>query len=394
MRLQILVVVLLCLKAAPALAITAATAVTMDLERQPIRIQRLERGALSFFDSSRRLRVEPIDQFVQLLIQAPAGDADGTIEDPQPQAPSAAVVLIDGQRLVGSIEGTADDGQTLRFEHEALGRIEVSLEAVHAFWPPGSTPFELDSAGAIGKDQVVLVNEDRLEGFVTGVDVDQVRVLVDGGATIDVPMDRITMVRLANPIEALAGAADRVDLADGSRVHASQLTIAKDRLELAAALRGGSEAGTVSMDLIQVKRIELARSGWRLVDLVQLPRRVAGGGAVFGAPMPPRVWRNDLWLHAPIRMQIDMPPGAHRFAAEAQIDAGGGASGWADFVVTISVDGRPQGSWHLHANDPAAPINVPVSGDVMTIELDPGVNGPVMDRLWLRHAMVLAQGGG
>ena len=60
-------------------------------------------------------------------------------------------------------------------------------------------------------------------------------------------------------------------------------------------------------------------------------------------------------------------------------------------LVRVTVDGRDAGSCHITAKRPAVPVNLSVVGSVLTIRLDPGVNGPIMDRLRLVEPVVLVR---
>ena len=381
-----------------AAAVQSATAVGLDLRRQSIRIHRLADGTLRYFDASRQLRVEPIDQFVQLLIDRPDTDPPPQTE----QTPTASVLLIDGQRLVGTWVGAADNGESLQLRHAALGRIRIQLDRVKRFDPPGRAAdylsgrhrgAELVTPGPGAADQVALINGDVLEGFVAAIHTSAVSVNLAGGdEPIDVPLERVQSIRIANESQTDGPALDRVSLRDGSIVHASDLRIESDeQLTFSRVTVGKSDHGDVTLDLSSVARIDLGRSGLRLVDLHRLPRQVVAGGEVFGVPMPPRVKDGTLWMHAPVKVRFDLPAGAVRFAARAVLDAQGSddASSWSDLIVKVAVGGNAHPPIHLHAAEPGADLSVATEGGILTIELDPALYGPVMDRILLRQAVVL-----
>ncbi len=376
--------------APPVAAVQSATAVGLDLRRQPIRIHRLADDKLRFFDGSRQLRVKPIDQFVQLLIDAPEDQAAA-----QADRGGAALSLTDGQRLVGTWFGADEDGQTLRLRHPALGPIGVQLERVRRFVPPGhdatANGFASEPAGV---DWVQLVNGDVLEGFVASIHTSHVRIELAGGAEpIDVPLERVRSVSLANDEKPELAAVDRLVLRDGSRVHASQLRIESgDQLTFTRVEGNELKSAAVTIDLSRVARIDLGSSGQRLVDLHELPLRVVAGGEVFGVPMPPRVIDGGFWLHAPVTVRFELPAGAVRFAAQADLEAGDGGdrpSSWSDLIVKVAVDGKTEARVHLHAGAPRAALTGAAEGKILTIELEPGTYGPVMDRVLLRQAVVL-----
>jgi hypothetical protein len=66
--------------------------------------------------------------------------------------------------------------------------------------------------------------------------------------------------------------------------------------------------------------------------------------------------------------------------------------GWSDFVVRVTAGDAAQ-DCRITREQPSGRINLPFGGTAtrLTIELDAGVNGPVMDRLRLRDAVVLIE---
>ena len=367
----------------PSAAVTAATAVTADLDRRAVRIQRLEDGTISYFDGARRLRVEPVEQFVQLLI-------DGSANRNPTSATRALVQLADGQRLIGGWAG--GDGQTVHLDHEVLGRLALPLETIRLLVPrqrPQDLAARLQEP-RFSLDRLVLVNGDVLEGLLAAVGPGSVSFELPGEAgTVALSLERVAAVHLANPGPQTQRVWDLVELIDGTRVWASALQIASDRLTFAAALADRA-APAVSVDLAQVERINFARHGMHLIDLAALEPELVAGGQVFGVPMGPRQVAGGLWLHAPVTVRFALPPGVRRFAALATVTGGGpGHSPWTDFLLTVQVDGRKSEPIRLTAASHRALINVPAQGRYLKLKLDPGTNGPVMDRLLLRDAVLL-----
>ena len=375
--------------ACPAAAVQSATAVGLDLHERPIRIHRLVDGALRFFDDSRQLCIEPIGRFVQLRIDAPDEDHASRIEKG-----AAELSLIDGQRIVGAWLGADEDGQVLRFRHAVLGPINVPLDRIRYFVPSGrATPTGGSVSELAAVDQVRLVNGDVLEGFVASVHTSLVRMRLAGGAEpVDLPFARVRSVRLANDAQPQPTAVDRLILRDGSCVYVSRLRIESDN-QLTFSRADGSEPRPpdTSIDLSRVSQIDLGRSGLQLVDLLELPRRVVAGGEVFGVPMPPRVLDEALWLHAPVTVRFDLPAAAVRFAVQVEIQTGrdDDMSPWSDLIVHVAVDGKAQAHTRLHAGVPSVALGGSAEGRSLTIELDPGLYGPVMDRILLRRAAIL-----
>jgi hypothetical protein len=148
------------------------------------------------------------------------------------------------------------------------------------------------------------------------------------------------------------------------------------------------------LPLEQVQRVDLTAGGYRLVDLTQLPREVVDGGETFGFAKPPRLSAGDLMLHAPVRLAIALPEGAVRFAATAVLDLTGVPADrhdWASSQLTVQdaeqVPLAP--AQQIDAAHPTARFNLPVSAGRLILDLDPSVNGPILDRVRLTDAVIL-----
>ncbi|MEE9211046.1 MAG: hypothetical protein V3U29_00145 [Phycisphaeraceae bacterium] len=378
-----------------AIATTPAVLIGADLEPQRISVQSLRDGVLHYFDADRNLRSEPIDRFLQLRqINNGAQQRGRDAGEPTP----SVIELIDGQRLVGKLTGADDAGQTLYWSHPLLGEVRVRLKDTAALLLDGS----LGPVAAAAADVVLLTNGDRLEGFVVTIHSDALRFQPPGGAgpALDLPMSRVGAVILANP---LTPPRDRstdthmVHLTDGSRLLARNIEIARDRLTMRTMLH--TDAPESGIELAHIRRIDVASADSRLVDLADRPYEVVAGGEVFTLPMPPRTVGSAIWMHAPVTVRYQLPPGTTRFAANAHLadDVHDPARSVVPgrFIVRLYVDGAPAGRYEIGGDQPGkgrpVRINLPVKpgSSGLTIELDPAAGGPVLDRLVLRNAVLL-----
>lgn len=373
-------------------AATTATLVGTDLGEQAITIQSLRDGVLSYFGEDRTFQTRPLGEFLQLrdvtaTEQTPRADVDAT---------SLMVVeMIDGQRLIGQwMTDRSADGEMLHWRHGSMGEAIVPLEKVRRVCRVEALSRKRQDVGgeSSGGDRVVLVNGDVLNGFVTAVTPTGIAIQPAGqDAASPVPLDRIVSIDLVNPMRVEHGKAHLVWLVDGSRVAARDVTMDDDRLKLEGTLFGESASPAVAVH--QVSRIDIANPRSAMVDLADQPLAIVAGGEVFGLPWPPRVGDRGIDMHAPITVTWELPPGVRRFAATAELAVEAGAPRaaiqWADFVATFSVDGREVASHRLNAGQTGVRINVPVDGVKLEVKLAAGVNGPVMDRLRLRHAVLL-----
>ena len=371
---------------APASAMIEAELLGPGLEPEPVRVRGLYDGTLHYFDGQRRLQRRAVDEFVSLRRIAGRSSTDAW----QRLQASGGMMLSDGQRLSGRWVGASEDGQSLLWEHAQLGELQVPVDRIAQLWHGQAGWAPLDAPPA--EDVVVLSNGDELRGFIESVDDMGVTMqMARRNEPVHLPAARMARVVFANPRGAPAEGLHEVHLVDGSRVLASGLQWSEDgSLEARFALAGGSTPRQVAGH--ELVRVDFTAAGHRLVALHELPRRVVAGGEVFGLPVPPHVVGAALHLRAPVTVRFELPENATRFAGEAQLATGPDAprelADWADFDLLVR-SGDAQQRWHLHRQQPHAEVNVSLSGRSLEIELEPGVNGPIMDRLRLIEAYVL-----
>ncbi len=388
-RLAVLTLVSVVMFNTVARAITPATLVGEDLQAQAVNLQGAREGQLLYFGEDRVLRTEPLDRFLQIR------DLPGA-ETVSPGPDSSTIVLSDGQRFAGQWLGVSSDGRTIQWRHPLLGDLTLALDRVRTI--SFRSPLEPGPGVAPAADLVQLVNGDRLEGFVTDLTADGVAFAPDGAAAGDppvlLPFDRLAVIRLANPDAPPTKSAHHLVLNDGSRLAGENLTIAGKTVAMTLTVpRSDGAAASVDIPLAFVSRIDLASPRGRLADLGEATMTVTGGGTVFGVAMPPAMSDVGLRLHAPVTLRLNLPPGSARFAAQAVLDlqAGADARRWADLDLIVRDSRRVLLRQRLHAGEPTAVINIPLTEPELIIELDPGLNGPVMDRLLLLKPTLFIQ---
>ncbi len=381
------------LAAGAATAITPATLVGPSLEPQSVSVSTLRDGVLVYFDSDRQLQRQPIERFV-LLRPTPA-KAEPVAES------TATLILVDGQRLAGRFAGQADDGAAVRWESDVLGRVSVSLEdlaELHRAVPADSAagePWPRD-----GRDRLLLVNGDRLAGFISAATDDGLLMMPEGASdTVAIPFDRLARVVLANPTRTPPRELHTVAFAGGTILSVAELRIEDDRLGFDTLLRPPARATTPLhwQPLIEVAQIDFTGSGYRVVNLLERPWRIEESAEVFGLTIPPRLVDDGraMRLHAPARVVFDLPADATRVSARGELavdeDVPAVMAEWADFEVILRWGGEGERRFRINARQHEARINVAVEGEVLRVELDPALNGPVLDRLRLSEAMVLTR---
>lgn len=386
-------------------AATSAVLVDRDLKPQPVRLQGVADGWISYFDADRRLQVEPIEQFVLMRQirtspepvdpQTTSTDRDDSSDRSDEQDGQVGVIeLIDGQRLTGRWIGGDASGEKLIWHHALLGEVMLDLEQIAGIVPHGRLPKQYNTTAQPSDDRVVLANGDTLDGFVSRIDSEGLVFVPNGDdRSLVLPVDRLQSIIMAN------GGVNRyqpdrclVWLADGSRLETRTIEMTADHASLEPVLISATPIRTVPVH--SINRIDLAVADGYLVDLVDLPMRVTAGGSSLGLPLPPRLADSSVWMHAPVTVVYELPNQATRFSATAMVaseQAPSFARAWTDFEVIIRAANQVASSHRLTDRKRKVAINTRLLGRQLAIELIPGNNGPIMDRMMLHNALVLVR---
>ncbi len=381
-------------------AVTPATLIDLELQPHRVHLHSIAQGQISYFDSNRQLHAQPISRFVQLRTTRPSDrdplnpDQTATAEEsgPDPHDRLGRVELTDGQQIHGQWAGVGNQGDCFHWRHPVLGRLTVSLDRLHrltldrrAIQPDQPDP---------PSDRIQLANGDTISGFVTGLNPKGIVLQPQGSnQAMVVPLSQVRVLTLAGPPQRQAARdQNMVWLSDGSRVLASLTQLASDQLTLQLAL--SSDTPPVTLPMADVGRIDLATDDGYLLDLVDTPMGVVRAGQPFGLSTQPQIRDAAIHLHAPVKVRFDLPPGATRLAATAQLHANpqqtGPRTAWSDCQIILQ-SGDQISHHHLTPSQPASPINMALTGRGITLELDPARNGPVMDRVVLTNAFVLVR---
>jgi len=376
----------------PAGAVTPVTTTGFDLEPRRVSLQGMDDRAIGLFDSSRKYTTQPLEEVLVITILDDTG-APAKIDRTMHKADAGVVELIDGQRLVGQMASTSEDGQTITWSSPLIPPATISLDRVSAVTLRGEPPAWEPAT----EDAVLLMNGDHMTGFVTGVMLGAINLQAAGQRdATPLPSERVRGVRFAGAAQRKSEG-HRVTLCDGSVLTTSALSVSDDKLTLKPRVLGGERE--VTLELSKVARIAVATPRGMLLDLRSIGVASRSGGEVFGVPTPavfdPGVDPGVLRLHAPIGLTFNLPPGARRFTARAELDDKdidpARLAAWADTSLVVRVDGKEVGRWRLRGGEPSASINILISGTTLALELDPGANGPVLDRVRLIGPAVLVE---
>ena len=323
-----------------------------------------------------------LEQCVALL------DPGGVPAEP----PGGTLRLTDGQRFPGeALSGArpADD-VLVWIQSSWLGRMEVPLNRIESvvFSQGASVPAPGDA------DVLLLVNGDRVEGFVSALgDPISVEVLNDGpGHTIEIPLDRVAAVNMVTPRRRPSGR--RVWARDGTVVDVDRLALGDDGLVRLDGLPFVVEPGPRQVRLSAVLAVLFDPD--RLVPFATLePLSVQGPATRYVVPRP-RVLgeRAPLALprvefRGPLTVRYPLPERPAYFSGEARLPVM--ARPWGDCELVIRDDEREVFWARLSAQSPVATIGINVGGSVLTIEIRQGSAGPIQNHVVLHRAMLLVE---
>jgi len=305
--------------------------------------------------------------------------------------------LVDGQTLVGTLLDAGEDGESIRLAFGYAQRTAVlPLDELLSFARVGHR-----ITSDANDDTLLLATGETLIGFVEAIGENRVDFVVgDADDPIQIPMDRIRGFSIANkpkqvkPEKSLA----RVLLRDGSSVYLRDAKLQRSTGQAPAAVKGTlvvePETAAVALPLNEVQLIEPLSGQAEIKPLAEIGMTTVEGGEVFGVKMASSVTaEGEIKLHAPITLGFALPDGARRLVFTAALDLGEdipkSRRRLAGCELVVYEGGKRIGGCTLV--DGAAPqrLNLPLAGGQLRVDLEPGVNGPVLDRVVLTDAELL-----
>ena len=302
------------------------------------------------------------------------------------------LTLTDGQSFPGQALSGARVAEDAFVWNQSswLGRMEVPLDHVASVvFDPGTT---VPTAGE--QDVLLLVNGDRVEGFITALGDPVSLELRDdgnGSTSIELPLDRVRAVRMVSPPRKPSG--QRLWLVDGTIVDVERVVLGDDGYYRFEGI-SFTEQDSVRVAPAGVAAVLFDPSA--LVPFASLqPRRVEGPPMRYVVPRPEvRDGRAALGLfevefRGPLAAHYVLPSGATYFGAEARLPEP--ARPWGDCVLSIRDNGQEIFTARLNAETPTAVIGVRLTGSMLTVEVAEGSGGPIQDRVVLVRAMILVE---
>jgi len=365
-----------------------------------IRLIRLTDQEIVYEDALGRRRHAAVGGVAAL---APATDAAPIVATPAPasvrqspgaHAPATALKTTNGQRFPGRLEGTAAGDDSVVWAHPAFGPIEIPLDRVASaiLRAAGATAMTRRDPGRTEpEDELLLVNGDRLTGFLLGLG-DPVEIEGKNGV-VDIEADRVAAVRLANPSAPMRGLV--VWLQDGTIAVVASLAT-RDDGDVEVQLPTGQAAVYPLGDVRAV-----AFEAGRLISLAAI-------ATVRQAPVGDRPWTapvqviarhdspagadlslSDIVLPGPMVVEYKLPEATARFVAIAEMPVED--RDWGDCTLIVRVDGVERFRARLNRDSPRVEINTPARGQTLTFEIDPGLYGPIHDIVVLRRPALLLE---
>jgi hypothetical protein len=345
-------------------------------------------------------RNEPISEYLAVL--SPVSE-----EHEAAVHPVSLVELTDGERFVGSLVTHETKPDSIMWEHVSLGVMEFKLDSIKRIQFQGGPEQHRDPGAAA--DLVVLANGDKVEGFVDSVGP-TVQLEVNGSKR-DLPVARVQEIDFA------AGPAQEVKggmvawLRDGSVVACRSIhTTRLGELVLSPRVMGAEERQTeapaplVTLRLDDLWALSLDPSG--TVPLASLP-------IASQTPGPDRRWAKnavavdarwaalglaDIELPGPMTVEWNLPTGASRFAAEAELPRQMWTWGDCELVVlTAGAGGGETEIWRRRINAEAARARIavalpdPGAKRALRIRLEAGEYGSVQDKIVLHRPVLLVE---
>lgn len=400
------------------------------LDERAVMLTALDNGTIRYTDGAGLPRTEPATEYLAILPQpappaaphaptatvAPEGAPDQqTVKAAAPEEQdrplaNPLVELTDGQRFAGSVAPEPPGEDSLRWATPALGPMEFKLDQVKRIRLHEGA-WSAQPPEAATDDVLILSNGDHLHGFVESVAKNVRLTAGEGGKgqAREVPLERVYEVIFANPPVAASARAAVAWLRDGSVVSCRVIRSNREgELTLSAVLQE-SEAADVraegrpaaALRLEDLLAVAFESGGAAIKPLASVaPVQVSPGAsrrwtrpvraidperAVLGAA--------DLDFPGPMSVSWDLPKGASRFAAQAELPVQSRTWGDCDLIVSAADAGGEKEVFrqHLSADAPAAVISValPEGASRLTVRIDAGPLGPIQDRVVLHRPLLL-----
>jgi hypothetical protein len=368
------------------------------LQERPVQLTAVDDKTVMFADSAGVARTEVISDYLAILSPP---------DRPTPR-PVSILELADGQRFVGNLaEAKPSSPDSLLWTHGALGTLEFNLDQVRVVQLQGGPEVPTRKPGEDTSDLVILVNGDRIDGFVDAIGP---VVTIDsgeaGGSKRDIPHDRIQIIVLGASKSPAPEPGMTAWLGDGSIIacRAVQTSRAGELIltprNLGEMGNRGSEApgATVALRLDDLWALEVQPRV--LLPLASLPfaRQEPGAGRRWTRAVEsvdPR-WSAlglaDIELPGPLTAEWDLPAGAIRFATDAELPRQMWTWGDCEVVISAVTAAGESELWRKRLNADSSRSRIatalPQGSQRLRVRIEAGEYGAVQDKVVLRRPVI------
>lgn len=323
---------------------------------------------------------------------------------PLPSYPHAEhVVFANGDRLAGNMMRLSNERLTFMAQFgKGPTQLTLPLTALAILWlaaPDGTLDTESLRrqwlAGRRTRDLIVLRNRDQIEGTLTDLEIDVIRVRGPDRKEIRLERGRVAAIVLSNDLARTLrprGAYARAMLANGTR-----LSFASARIESPSQLLTGKTlfGSAVEVALDQLVALDLHQG--RAVYLADLKPKLFEHTAYLGVSWPlvrdgsvaghemrlaGSTFDKGIGLHSESRVAYDLAGGYQWLEALVGLDDRTGRNG--NVAIEVLVDDKPRdiGFKELAGLEPPRPIRVDVKGArTLTLIVRFGLRGDVQDHV-------------
>lgn len=356
------------------------TLLTRDLGTVPVQLIEISENAIEVRDETGALKRFNRQEVLGLI------SAGATL---RPDDDAGEVWLSDGQRLPGtSLQRSVSDDESLLWLHQRLRQVSIPIEALHTVrFQPGAP---LPTPGVA--DVLRLTNGDRVEGFITGIG-DAITLDVNGQET-SVPLDRVASMRLVAVSESRPRDVVRLWLTDGTIMDVAGIALSDDGVLRVDRPRMAPEITQQFHDLKDVAGILFNPDLLLPLASLETPS-ITGPPTRYITPEPMVVdpvaalGLARVRLDGPLTVRWRLPAGTTGFAAEAVLPPE--AHRWGHCELIVLDDEREVFRTTLNRTTPRAVIRVPLSGSELSIRIEEGDYGPILDRVILERAALLRE---
>lgn len=321
------------------------------------------------------------------------------------QSPVRLVYLTDGQIVRGTIL-EAELPEQLAFSliagRNIHGEAHLAIERVLRITDVQAAS-QQEELGPLRDDTLITRTGDEIVGFIEGIGP-MTRFSLSQGADLDIETSRLSEIRFANEREVSPGI--YLSLSDHETLRAAVFEYDNQQpitIDVDTAAIGLDDTGnsTWIFDTNSLRSLSVINPLQQIVSLSEIdPQRIEPTGDRDWAPTPVLLDQTSahpalasIDLRSPMRVHYALPMGSTRFACDFQAPI----QEWTDCVVrVIAQTGRTDSmllEQRLNASTPSAELNVslPAGTTTLVVEIDPGVHGPVQDRVLMHQPRLLVE---